>query len=348
MCFVLPCCSCSRVPVYNDTDMRKFILILVLFLGVALVILSFGELQTIVQTLQQANFWFVLLALIIEGAWFLVVGRMYRSVFQLLGMQDTTRNLTLIAAAVTFVNTVTPMAGIGGIALFAAEARRRGQPAGKATVAGPLFLLFDQASFLIILALGMFVLFRRNNLGLGEITAAFFLLAIACAIALFLYLGYRSADKLGSLMARISAFVNRIARPLLHHDYLSEERAHLFAEEIGEGLSGLTQKPSSLLEPILFGLLGKVLLMGVLACSFLAFDVTFTAGTIVGGFSVGYLFLIVSPTPSGIGVVEGVMALALTSLRVVWSQSVIITLVYRAITFWVPLGVGAIAFRKLH
>ncbi|HEY6073197.1 MAG TPA: lysylphosphatidylglycerol synthase transmembrane domain-containing protein [Anaerolineales bacterium] len=328
--------------------MRKFILILVLFLGVALVILSFGELQTIVQTLQQANFWFVLLALSIEGVWFLVVGRMYRSVFKLLGMEDTTRNLTLIAAAVTFVNTVTPMAGFGGIALFAAEARRRGQPSGKATVAGPLFLLFDQAAFLIILALGMFVLFRRNHLGAGEITAAFFLLAIACVIALFLYLGYRSADKMGSLLARMAAFINRIAHPLLHRDYLSEERAHLFAEEIGEGLSGLTQKPSSLLEPVLFGLLGKVLLMCVLACSFLAFEVPFTAGTIVGGFSVGYLFLIVSPTPSGIGVVEGVMALALTSLRVVWSQSVIITLVYRAITFWVPLGVGAVAFRRLH
>jgi uncharacterized membrane protein YbhN (UPF0104 family) len=47
-------------------------------------------------------------------------------------------------------------------------------------------------------------------------------------------------------------------------------------------------------------------------------------------------------------VVEGIMTLALTSLRVVWSQAVIITLVYRAITFWVPLGVGAVAFRKIH
>ena len=334
--------------VYNDLLMRKFFLIVVLFLGVALVILSFGELQTILQTLRQANFWFVLLALLIQGAWFFVVGRMYRSVFHLLGMEDSTRKLTLVAAAVTFVNTVTPMAGIGGIALFAAEARRRGQPAGKATVAGPLFLLFDQASFLLVLAVGMIVLVRRNHLGAGEITAAIILLAVACGIALFLYLGYRSANRLGSVLARVAGFGNRLLFPLLHRDYFSQERAHLFAEEVGEGLSGLTQKPINLLEPVSYGLLGKLLLMGVLTCSFLAFDVPFTGGTIVGGFSVGYLFLVVSPTPSGIGVVEGVMALALTSLRVVWSQSVIITLVYRAITFWVPLGVGAAAFRRLH
>lgn len=328
--------------------MRKFFLVLALFLGVALVILSFGELQTILMTLEKANLWFVLLALILEGCWFLVVGRMYRSVFHLLGMEDTTRNLTVVAAAVTFVNIVTPMAGIGGIALFAAEARRRGQPAGKATVAGPLFLLFDQASFLIVLAFGMLVLFRRNNLSAGEITAALILLAVACGIALFLYLGYRSAERLGGLLARMALFANRLLNPFLHRDRFQVERAHLFAEEISEGLSGLTQKPLSLLEPVSYGLLGKALLMGILTCSFLAFDVPFTAGTIVGGFSVGYLFLVVSPTPSGIGVVEGVMALALTSLRVVWSQSVIITLVYRAITFWVPLGVGAVAFRRLH
>jgi uncharacterized membrane protein YbhN (UPF0104 family) len=33
---------------------------------------------------------------------------------------------------------------------------------------------------------------------------------------------------------------------------------------------------------------------------------------------------------------------------VIWSQAVVITIAYRAITFWVPLAVGAWAFRNLH
>jgi uncharacterized protein (TIRG00374 family) len=139
-----------------------------------------------------------------------------------------------------------------------------------------------------------------------------------------------------------------VVRVFIHRDYLSEERAHEFAREIAEGLSGITDNPVNLLRPILLGLLNKSLLMGVLVCSFLSFDIPFTAGTIIGGFSIGYLFLIVSPTPSGIGVMEGIMALALASLRVMWSDAVIITLAYRAITFWVSLGVGALAFRYLH
>jgi uncharacterized protein (TIRG00374 family) len=88
--------------------------------------------------------------------------------------------------------------------------------------------------------------------------------------------------------------------------------------------------------------------MCVLLSLFLAFQVPFSAGTIIGGFAISYLFLIVSPTPSGIGIVEGIMPLALSSLRVPWSQAVIITLAYRGITFWVPLGVGAFALRTLE
>lgn len=88
--------------------------------------------------------------------------------------------------------------------------------------------------------------------------------------------------------------------------------------------------------------------MLVLVCAFLSFEVPFSAGTIIAWFSIAYLFLIVSPTPSGIGIVEGLMPLALSSLRVDWSQAVVITLTYRTVTFWVPFGVGALAFRSLH
>ncbi len=328
--------------------MNKFVFVVILFLGVALVILSFGELETILKTLDSGNHWYLLLALIIQMAWFVVVGQMYHSIYRLLGMDDSTLNLSVVAAAATFVNVVMPTGGMGGIALFAAEARRRGHPSGKATVAAALFLLFDQAAFLVILAMGLLVLLRRGNLSAGEITASLLLLALALVIAFLLYLGYRSAVTLGNVLARGSHIINRLTRFVIHRDYLSEDRAHAFAHEIAEGLSGLTEQPNVMVRPVLWGLLNKVMLMSILAAAFLAFDVPFSAGTIVGGFSIGYLFLIVSPTPSGIGVVEGLMPLALSSLRVAWSQGVIVTLAYRAITFWVPLGVGALAFRKLH
>ncbi len=328
--------------------MRKFIIVFVLFLGMVVVALSFSELETIIKTLQHAHFLYLLSAIIFQALWFIVIGRMYRETYHLLDLDETTITLSKMAVAANFVNVVAPTGGVGGIALFTAEARRRGHSSGKATVAAALYLLFDQAAFLVILALGLIILVRRNNLSAGEITASFIMLIIASAFASLFYIGYRSEERLGDLLAKMARFVNRIVKPFFHREYLSETRAHKFAHEISDGLSGLTANPSSLVRPVLWGLLDKALCMGILLASFLSFEVPFTAGTIIAGFAIAYLFLIVSPTPSGIGVVEGVMPLALTSLRVDWSQAVVITLTYRAVTFWLPMAVGAWAFRSLH
>ncbi|HNC08829.1 MAG TPA: lysylphosphatidylglycerol synthase transmembrane domain-containing protein [Anaerolineales bacterium] len=328
--------------------MNKFLVFLILFLGVVVVAFSFSELETILLTLQKAHLTFFLLALLIQCAWFVSSGRMYQSIFHLLGIHEDVVTLSRIATAANFINVVAPTAGAGGVALFAAEAKRRGHPAGKATVAAALFLLLDLAAFLVVLSLGMIVLIRRNDLDAGEISASLILFTTAAAFASVLYIGYRSAEKLGNILAKFARSINWVVRLFRKKNYLSEERAHEFAHEIADGFSGLTEQPSSLVRPVLWGIFDKSLLMLILICSFLAFEVPFSGGTIIAGFSMAYLFLIVSPTPSGIGIVEGIMPIALTSLNVNWSQSVVITLLYRAVTFWFPLGVGAWAFRTLH
>jgi glycosyltransferase 2 family protein len=329
--------------------MKNLFIIFVLFLGLAIVAISFSEFETIVLTLQKAHLTFFLLAILAQMIWFVTSGRMYQSIFHLLGVHESVLTLSRIATAANFINVVAPSAGMGGVALFAAEAHRRGHPTGKVTVAAALFLLLDQAAFLVILTLGLIVLVRRNDLNTGEITASLILFGIAIFYTLVLYLGYRSEEKLGRLLAKAARVINRIAKFLRRrNELLSEVRAHEFAHEVSEGFAGLTEKPSSLLRPIFWGIFDKLLLMIILMLAFLSFEVPFSAGTIIAGFSLAYLFLIVSPTPSGIGIVEGLMPIALTSLNVGWSQAVLITLTYRAVTFWVPFGIGAWAFRSLH
>jgi uncharacterized protein (TIRG00374 family) len=333
--------------VYNLHSMRNFIFILVLFLSAAFVYPSFGELESVVKTLRYGNFWFILISLIIQLGWILVTGLTYLSLYRLLGLNGTARKLSLVAAAANFVNIVAPSAGVGGIAIFIADARRNGQSPGKVTVAGMLYLFLDYLAFLCVLTLGLIVLFRRNDLDAGEIAASAVMVSIAAVIGVLLYLGSRSATLLGNALAHMARLVNRVVNVFTHHDYLSEARAHEFAHEMADGLKSLPEKPHSLAIPVLFSFANKALLMCVLLSVFLAFKVPFSAGTIIGGFAIAYLSLIISPTPAGIGIVEGIMPLALSSLRVPWSQAVIITLAYRGITFWVPFGIGALALRML-
>ncbi len=331
---------------YNS-DMRKIIVALVLLLAIVFVFLRFSELKDFLNTLHHSNYRFLIAAFIIELIWMFNSATDYGSIYRLVGLKEKTTHLVLVATAANFVNVVAPSVGIGGMAVFLDDAARRNHAIGRVTVVGVLFILFDYLAFFFVLSLGFIVLIRRNNLNPGELTAAAILLVIAGGVAFLLFLGYRSTEQLGKALLWIARLINRILRPFIHRDYINEERPFLYAKEVGEGISMLRGKRGELLWPFLFASNNFALLICVLAFTFLALGTPFTVGTLIGGFAIGYLFLIVSPTPSGLGVVEGAMTIALNTLRVDMAAALLITLTYRFITFWFPLATGAIAFRLL-
>jgi hypothetical protein len=328
--------------------MRKFIVALALLLGIVFIFTRLAEVQAVVETLQRGDWRFVLLAFGVEVVWMFNVAASYHTIYRTMGLEEKLEKLVLMVAAANFVNVVAPSGGMGGVAVFISQARRRGYSAAKVTMAGVVFVLFEYLGFLVILTLGLIVLFRRNNLNVAEISASAILVSIALVLAILIYLGMRSADSLGRALAWMARQVNRLLRPFLHRDYLSEQRAHEFAHDGAEGLHALRKEPKSLVLLAGLGLSSKLLMITVLLIMFFAFKVEFTPGTLIAGFSVGYLFWIVSPTPAGIGFVEGAMTLALGSLNVPLGAATVLVLSYRGIIFWLPLLFGLVALRWLE
>lgn len=328
--------------------MRKFFFFLILFLTIVFVFLSFSEIEQIVETLQHSNWIFLTFAFFLEGLWLYNAAVTYASLYRLVDLHEKRARLLLLTLAANFVNVVAPSAGLGGMAIFIDSARRRDLPTGRVTVVGVLYALYDYAAFLCVLALGLIVLFRRNRLNAGELSATAILVLIALGLTMILALAYKSSEHLGKVLAWLARRVNSLARPFLHREYLEVEKAYAFACEIAEGIAIIRNKRREFIWPFLFALNNKALLICVLAFTFLALGTPFSLGTLVGGFSIGYLFFIVSPTPSGVGVVESILPVALAGLRVRWAAAVLITLVYRAVTFWFPLAVGGVAFRLLQ
>lgn len=327
--------------------MRKFILAVALLLGILFVLTRFAEVQNIAGTLQRGELRYLLMAAILQMAWLIVVGSSYHFIYRSLGMVEKPIHLVRLAAASSFVNIVAPSGGASGIAVFIADARQRGKSAARVMVAGTLYLFFDYVGFLCILTLGMVVLARRNTLNWAEITASILLLAGALGLMGLLYLAMQSAGALGKVLAWGARVINRILHPFLHRDYLAIERAFTFAKDAADGIKTLQKSPGDIFWPFFLAILNKCLLLGVLWLVFMAFQVPYSVGTIVAGFSIGYLFLIVSPTPSGIGVVEGILTLTLSSLYVALADATVVVIAYRAITFWFPLLVGMASFRNL-
>ena len=332
---------------YNH-PMRKIIVAIVILLAIAFVIFSLTELQNILDVLKKSNLVFLLIAFLFELICLYNSSVIFGTLYRLVGLNESRWQLFLMTNAANFVNVIMPTAGVGGMGVFLDGARNRKLSSARVMVVGVLFILYEYASLFCTLAVGAVVLIRRHNLNTGEAVAAGFLLVVAMADATVLVLGYRSSDQLGKLLAWLSRLANRILKPFLHRDWLNVEEAHRFSREIAEGIATIRGSRKNLIWPFLLCLNNKALLMCVLAFTFLALGTPFSAGTIVGGFSISYLFAYASPTPSGMGIVEGILPLALHTMTVPFTQAVLITLAFRGLTLWLPLLVGAIAFRLLQ
>jgi uncharacterized protein (TIRG00374 family) len=328
--------------------MRRFLTALVLLLAIYLIITRYAEVEEIVQTVQTGDWWWLGLGLLLQGAWLVNIALQYRSVYHLLSIPASLSQLLPLAVTSNFVNTAAPSGGVGGVAIFITDARQQGTSTARVTIASVLYLLFDYFGFLCVLAYGLIVLFVHNHLTLAEIAASGVLLASALFLAALFALGISAPRQLERVLINAARSVNWVLHPILRRPYLSEARASEFASEAATGLAALRTDWRDYLLPAGFSLMGKIILIGILYVCFRAFQVPPEAGTVVAAFCIAYLFTIVSPTPSGIGVVEGAMTIGLTTMGLQLEAATVITLAYRGLTFWLPFVYGFVGIRILE
>lgn len=71
-------------------------------------------------------------------------------------------------------------------------------------------------------------------------------------------------------------------------------------------------------------------------------------GPLVAGYAVGNLFMAISITPSGVGVVESAMTLTLAAFGVPLEIAAAGTILFRLFTFWVPMVAGFFTWRTVR
>jgi uncharacterized protein (TIRG00374 family) len=280
--------------------------------------------------------------------WLFTISGQLRVIYLGLGIDEKISALLFLIGAANFANIVAPTAGVSGLSIFVSEARRKGYSSARAAFAGALYLLFDYVGFSLILMLGLIVLFRRSHLTGVELSLSAVLLLAIGLLSFLMYQGMRSGEALASVLTWLTRLVNRMLRRWIHRDYLSEERAVTFAHDASDGLQELKRKPLTMIGAIGLAVINKSLLMAILAMCFLTFDVPFTVGTLIASFSIGFLFSTVSPTPAGLGFFEGGLTLILTSAGLPLGTAIMITLTYRAITFWLNLLFGMFSLRMIE
>ena len=85
----------------------------------------------------------------------------------------------------------------------------------------------------------------------------------------------------------------------------------------------------------------------ILIIIFISFKTDVSIVPIFAGYSIGYLFRIISPTPQGIGIVEGVMPYVFGTFGIDIALATIVTLIYRGISIWLPALIGFVTFNLI-
>ncbi len=329
--------------------MRKFYLIVIGLLAVAYIVFSIAELENILAALRQSKPFYIGVAVFVEAFLLLNTTATFWALYRLVGLHERVRNLFMMITAATFVNLVTPSSGIGGMTVFIDEAHLHNLSTGRVLVACVLYVLYEYVALFAALATGFVLLAQLGKLNVVELVAAGFLVVLAASIAFGLVVGYGSPRRLGDLLAWLARRINRLLHPFLHRDALNVASAYTLSGEMTDGFTSLrTATSGQILLPLVFTFLNKVLLILVLALAFMALTTPFSGGILLGGFSIAHLFVYASPTPAGLGFVDSILPLVLNSLKVPLPRAVLIALVYRAVTFWLPLVSGALAFRSLQ
>jgi uncharacterized protein (TIRG00374 family) len=327
--------------------MRKWIFPIILLLTFLFVFFRLAEVQEIASLLREGDWHFFLLATVVQITWFIVMSIGIRGLYHQLGVHETAWRVFLVNTSANFVSVIAPSSGASGLAVFLADARRRGHPLGRVTVAAILMIFFDYLSILLLAVAGFVYLSMHNRLRWHHLTAGSVVFVILCVLASLLFVGSRSTEKLASVLAFLARLVNRLTRLFLRRSVISELRARLLAGETADGVRELRNHPARFILPAVLILVNKPLMVMILALAFQAFNVSVSTGVLVTGFSLGFLFAIITPSPSLPGVVDSLLAISLTSLGVRLEAATIATLGFRAVTNWLSLLIGLVNFRIL-
>jgi len=327
---------------------KRWILLVLTVLFLWVVISRFTELKQLELTLAQGQWTWVLVAILSQMVYYTAFTASYQAAFSTVHIQTRTRDLIPITLGSLFVNVVVPAGGAGGAALFAEDLARRGKPAARAATGVLLQLIADFSAFTLILIPGLIYLYFEHDLKSYEVVSAGILLLITIGLTSILLLAIWKPDWLHRLFnwsqRTANWFFGRLNRSLS----LAEDWAQKNAGEFNQAAAAVAANPSRLMRTVAIALLAHALDIVTLYILFLAFNQPVSLGVLVAGYAMCILFWIVSPTPQGIGIVEGVVTLTFTSLGVPSAVATTVTLAFRGLTFWIPMLLGFFAVQRMQ
>ena len=322
--------------------LRIFVLAILLF-----ALSRLTEFKTTIRVLRYGQWQWIVGALLLQFIAYAVRAKLYQMGLAATGIPSRFRDIIPITFASTFVNTAAPTQGAAGISLFVDDARRRGQSPARATMGALMILVADYGALCLIVLVGLIFLFIFHDLQWYEVTAAVLLYLFVGGMAIVLAFGLWQPAWLHDVLVWVQAAVNLLGGWFRYPALLAENWNAHNADEFSETARAIAARPLILTRTLAIAASAHVVDVASLYCLFLAFGQSVYPGVLIAGYAMTALFWIVSPTPNGVGIVEGLMPIIYVSLGVPAVSAIVISLAFRGLSFWLPLFIGYVLLRRL-
>lgn len=308
---------------------KRWLTSLVMGLLLWFLVSRFAQIETITKTLERGRWQCLLAAAACQCLYYWLYALNYQYAFQLVGIAGRAWELLPVLLGSLTLGEVAPFGWAAGSALFIRHAAARGTDPPRAAVATLLAQAADLLAFFVLFALGMLFLFRQHDLRRYELVSAAMLLVMNLALVGLLATGLWRPESF-CWLSRWSPAANRLITNLTLTADTIRACPHRLAAPLGAALGAQGVNLFSLF------------------LVFQAFGQTIRLGPLVAGYGIGTLTWMLSPIPSGIGMVEGAIALVYTSLGVPAGSAAVISVAYRGLSFWFPFLAGIPCLRRLN
>jgi phosphatidylglycerol lysyltransferase len=328
-------------------SVRRSLFGLLVILLLWVLISHLADLTRLLDTLLNGRWQLIAAAAVLQLVYYVMYSGLYQAAFDTVGVESNLRQLLPVVMASIAANVAAPSGGASGAAIFVDDAARRHQSPARAAVGAVLCITADLGSFVLVLAAGLAFMAGMHDLKSYELIGAAVFLALFAGLACLLLLGMLSRRPLLRLLHGLQRLLARLATLARRAPPLSADWPQRTAAELTAAAQAIRAHPAKTARTLAVALASHLINLSSLYAVCLAFEVPLRLSPLVAAYAMGIVFWVVSITPQGIGVVEGVMTLVLVSLGIPGDRAAAIAISYRGLTFWLPLLLGFLALRRL-
>lgn len=311
-----------------------------MILGLYLLLPQLVGLEDTWEQIEDGSPFWILVALVLTLGMFGGYIEMFRGVFSKVGKGIIGRTESfLITMAGLAASRIFAAGGAGGLVLQAWALRQAGLPkrvVADKTISFLVLTYFPYAAAVIICGVGLRVGLFHGEAPFPMTVVPAVIATILLAVGALILLVPTDLQRRLDGFARRTGHLGRIAQRLASIPAATSAGLH-------DAIGHLRSRDPALLGAVAFW----AFQIAVLWAAFRAFGDAPPLAVLIQAFFVGMLGNLL-PIPGGVGGVEGGMIAAFAAFGVDAGLAVVAVLVFRALTFWLPLLPGVIAFFKLR